>query len=387
MARLDIAADGPSLTQERHIVRCSWPRALAVVFTTVCVAGATALPATAAKTARRATPPANCNSSFDPYGYTQAAVSACGYSTFPENAVHALPDGGSSHDYNVLGTLVRVYVAPQNFVPSTATNTQLDEYGFPPRPTQPAALAAWTAEMTNWRGSASAPPFLELTHTTADTLYSPNWSGYMIKNSSGGTPFAHAESTWYEPDYFPTSGCSTSSAVIWAGLGGFGHGPLGQDGTAFGVGGLANHQAWTEIVPLQGGVVGVHFSGHPDYRFDASTRWLGNGYRFFMYDWYTQTTYAHDEYVGSQYYSGDTAEAVAERPGKPGGGYTNLSNFATMTFDNSFADGVSFDSFSANGLRNALRMTDTGDQFGTPMATPSDIGTNGYFTDTYKNCN
>src|SRR5438128_3345034 len=72
-----------------------------------------------------ATAPRDCNSSFDPYASTQAAVSACGYATFPLAAVNALPGGGSSYDYSVNGSTVRFFVPPAGFDTCTATDAQL----------------------------------------------------------------------------------------------------------------------------------------------------------------------------------------------------------------------------------------------------------------------
>ena|SRR5690242_5043641 len=45
---------------------------------------------------------------------------------------------------------------------------QLDQYGFPPPPTGPAALTQWQTMMSDWAGSAPAPPFLAET-TSTDT--------------------------------------------------------------------------------------------------------------------------------------------------------------------------------------------------------------------------
>jgi Peptidase A4 family len=322
--------------------------------------------------------PLNCDSSFNPYAHSRAAVSACGYPTFPRVAAHALPGGGTSYDYLVHGLRVRFYVPPKGFDPATAANARLSEYGFPTRPATDTAAKRWAAQMRAWKGAVTPPPFLAETRASADTVYTYNWSGYAVSGSHG--TYTHAEAWYIEPTYYG-SACSTNAEVTWAGLGGYnGSGDdLGQDGTGHGVPGMGNHQAWWEIVPGYN-IVPVNFYGHSGYLFDASTRWLGNGYRFYLYDYYSATTDAFD--VSSSTYSGDSAEAVAERP-TINGSFSDLSNFGTLTFSETQANGVGFDQYSASGTRHGMHMIDTG---GNDMADPSDIGSDGYFTDTQHSC-
>ncbi len=321
--------------------------------------------------------PLHCNSSFDPYAYTQAAVSACGYRTFPLLAVNALPGGGSSYDYRVNGARVRFYVAPKGFDPSTATAAKLNEYGFPPRPTHAdaAALSRWQAQMEAWKGAVTPPPFLSETHVSNDSVTSPNWSGYAVTGSAG--TYTHAEAWFIEPQYY-SSRCSTNAESTWAGLGGYYGDDLGQDGTAHNEPGLGDGQAWWEIVPGYNAVP-VNLYGHYPYQFDASVRWLGNAYRFYMYDYDSGTTVALD--VGSSTYSGDSAEAIAERP-TINKSYSNLSNFETLVFTQTEANDVYFNNYSPSGIRHGIHMTN-----GDDLADPNTISSYGYFTDTQRNCN
>jgi hypothetical protein len=299
---------------------------------------------------------------------------------FPMDAVKALPGGGSSYDYLVNGATVRFYVAPTGFDPSTATAAELNEYGIPPRPTDAAALSLWQAQMSAWKGSVTPPPFLSETHTSADSVYYTNWSGYAITGSAG--TYTHAEAWYNEPSYL-SSRCSTNAEVTWAGIGGYygASDKLGQDGTGHGVPGMGDHQAWWEIVPGYS-IMPVNFFGSPFFQFDASTRWLGNAYRFYMHDSFTNTTLAFD--VSSSAYSGDSAEAIAERP-KINNSLSNLSNFGTLTFSQTEANDVFFNNYSPNGLRHGIHMVN--DSNGHDLADPSTIGSNGQFTDTQHNCN
>src|ERR1700716_721635 len=109
------------------------PLLLGVVFLLTMAIGSTG-----ASAAHVTAGPTNCNSSFDPYRYTQAEVSACGYSTFSRLATSSrLAGGGSTYEYNMNGKIVRTYIPPAGFRPDSASDTQLAEYGFPPRPTDP----------------------------------------------------------------------------------------------------------------------------------------------------------------------------------------------------------------------------------------------------------
>lgn len=98
-----------------------------------------------------------------------------------------------------------------------------------------------------------------------------------------------------------------------------------------------------------------------------------------MYSYYTNTNIAFD--VNSSNYSGTAAEAIAERP-KINGSFSNLSNFETLTFTATEANGVYFNNYSPNGIRHGIHMSD-----GNDLADPSTISSNGYFTVTQKNCN
>ncbi len=181
---------------------------LAMVATLSCVVAVLTL---SSKPTGAIQPQPNCQASFDPYAYSQQAVAACGYNTFALRGTHHLPKGGTSYDYLVHGAKVQVLVPPKGFDPATATNAQLNEYGFPPRPTSPSALALWTTEMRSWKGATPTAPFLSETHASS----MPNYN-----NRHNRPGFATA------------------------GSGGFGAwGALGHNATAFGIPAFGNLQA------------------------------------------------------------------------------------------------------------------------------------------------
>jgi hypothetical protein len=345
------------------------------------------LPAQLAHAGPSNTPPADCSSSFDPYAYTQSAVASCGYATFPLASVTPMAGGGSQYSYDINGADAYVYVPPAGFSPTTATDAQLAEYGFPPRPTDPTALQQWQEEFSNWTGAATPPPFLTESNGTSGDRTSGTWSGYMIQGTLN--TFTQAETTFIEPDKSYPSSCSTYGEVTWAGLGGWNNNDaLAQDGTYIGnaLGDISSHQSWWEIYP-QGPITPTSLNASPDGHFDASTRYVGNGtYRFFMYNYATGKSWVND-YESFDGHPDETAEAIAERPTNGATGHaTNLTNFGTLTFSWAKANDEGFDTYSPSGVRYAVNMYDN-QVPANAMAIPSEIGNIGYFTDTQHDCN
>jgi hypothetical protein len=271
-----------------------------------------------------------CNSSFNPYHYTEAQVRACGYATFPMVAAANLADGGSAVEYNVKGVMVKNLIPPAGFQPESATAAQLDEYGFPPRPTDPTLLTRWQQEMSGWRGAAPPSPFLAETHlqVTADSVYGNNiWAGYVITAQPGSiSAFSHVEGWYYEPTFGP-SRCSPTTEVTWAGLGGYvdpyNGGWLAQDGTAWNSSGVDLHEAWWEIVP-ENNLTAINYYATPGVIMDVSVRVISGGFRFWFYN-YAGTSMAFDKPF-AQATNSLSAEVIVERP-TVGNAPTNLANF------------------------------------------------------------
>jgi hypothetical protein len=118
---------------------------------------------------------------------------------------------------------------------------------------------------------------------------------------------------------------------------------------------------------------------------DAADRDPGNGWRFYYFDYYSGTSKAFDETAFPEYY-GNSADAIAERP-TINNAPSNLSNFETLQFESSQADGFSFETYSGSegGQRKGVHMVNPSD--GTELATPSSINNGGDFTVTQNSCN
>jgi hypothetical protein len=342
-----------------------------------------------------------CGSSFDPYHYQEAQVRACGYNTYPMTAVVDLPGGGSAVQYKMKDGIASELIPPPGFRPESASAVQLDEYGFPPRPTDPALLARWQQEMSLWKGAAPPAPFLSETHArvTADTEYNNIWAGYVVTAQPGSiSAFSHAEGWYIEPS-IASSRCTSTSEVTWAGLGGwvdpYNGGWLAQNGTGWGVPGLGAHQAWWEVVPANGITPVPNYYGTPGDLFDASVRVISGGFRFWFLNYATGVSDAFNRpFTGSS--NSLSAEVIIERP-SVNGNPTNLANFQTLQVSqaeawiNANTNGNTFDTFPANlnngtGLwRHGVHMVNPSN--GNDLADPSAIGSAGSFTVSQHNCN
>jgi hypothetical protein len=349
-----------------------------------------------------------CGESFNPYNYTAAQVVACGYPVYSaqETAALAPVNGGGSGaavEYKMGGGVTATQlVPPAGFHPETASAVELNEYGFPPRPSSGDALARWQEEMSMWKGSAPPAPFLTVVpaHTGAqsDTQESGNWAGYVIESTS--QTFDHAEGWYIEPQRYQ-SRCATTDESIWAGLGGSisGDDVLAQNGTAIGVPGISDHQAWWEFYPYNY-MVPIGFSATQGQEFDASVRYLGDSggqedeYRFWFYSYANNKSQAFDAYVssvnGGTIYGAPsyTAEVIIERP-TVNNQLTNLVNFNLLGVTQAEANGVGFDSypqFWTNGeVRHGVHMYNFSD--GNQLASPSTVGKWGTFSVAQYNCN
>jgi hypothetical protein len=107
-------------------------------------------------------------------------------------------DGGYVFEYNIDGIVNDVTVPPANFTPDTATADQLQEYGFPARPSDSAGLSRWRSRYaTGFHGmplpklcqtdrtnapaqavQASSMPAGDSSEPIAGVSSTYNWAGY-----------------------------------------------------------------------------------------------------------------------------------------------------------------------------------------------------------------
>ena len=273
-------------------------------------------------------------------------------------SVTALPDGGASYNYAMSdGTTCSVLVPPKNFKPLKATDAQLVEYGFDPRPTDPILLAQWTAEMKTWKGCANPKKLFQkkgkvttpnqTVNATAGVDADNNiWSGVIDTPESSGTfsgGFRHVEGYYTMPTKLDPAANTYEST--WVGLGGY-YSASGQKllqcGTMMSpLNGKAAYGDWYEWVGPNGTGVNAQSMGlsvSPGDSLEQKVDYNGStGYTtFYSYD---ITKGVSKTVVGSSSYyydGGHSAEWVDERP-KISNVVQQLANFGSVKWTSCYA--------------------------------------------------
>jgi hypothetical protein len=243
-----------------------------------CLAGAAVVsivtvPVTAAHASVTASD-AVCATAFNVYAAPASQLSRCGISTYPRQATHALSDGGTQYDYSVNGARMTYRIPPFGWRATTASAAQLQEYGLPPRPTNAAALKAWTKMMGNLH-FVVPPAALASIQANVDVLYYDDPTNTYPDIDAAGyvarTGVNDVEGIWYEPDAY-TSRCDPSdAAVYWSGMGGFSYGDtaLEASGTGQGVPGLGNNQGFVQYSPINSGMVPQNITATDGKEFES----------------------------------------------------------------------------------------------------------------------
>lgn len=209
-----------------------------------------------------------------------------------------------------------------------------------------------------------------LTGRSNTTVSSSNWSGYAATGSNG--EFTSVSASWVQPTLTCTS--TTTYSSYWVGLDGYSNSALEQTGTeADCIGGRAEYGAWWEVLPASESAYSVTVKAGD--ALTASVKDNGNG-TFTMTltdstEGWTKTTTAN----GSSGYQDSSAEVIAEAT-EVNGQIAKLSDFGSVSFTNSTADGNSLGSYSPTEIVMA-GSRDT-------KAQPGSIS-GGSFTDTWEN--
>ena len=215
-----------------------------------------------------------------------AAAVASQQSTSVSSATGCTPDaivtttpmsgGGTDYEFNVgNGQDVWSPVPPNGFNPLTATESQLTEYGFPLKPTDPTALKQWESLMASYTGTptpamcntgvigayrpTSPPTLLSDLFGGFMSSSTENWSGYQAQSGSD-TQFRAVSGNYTQAALTQPSGtsCSNAQESSWVGIGGanFNEGLI-QGGTAWSEG---NYEAWYEWLAPNEAQPGTIFS-------------------------------------------------------------------------------------------------------------------------------
>jgi hypothetical protein len=145
-----------------------------------------------------------------------------------QTSISDFPGGGKIYSFNIDGYTVTSAVPPDNFNPVTATDEQLQKYGFEPRPKDSSKLNAWQERMSHYKSTPipaiGVTDFREninqsLQDNAQNTIYNsdyscPSWSGY--ENDVGG--FNATEGDFVIPSISSTY--SEAEESSWVGIGG-----------------------------------------------------------------------------------------------------------------------------------------------------------------------
>ena len=287
---------------------------------------------------------------------SQSQAISSGYTRY-SHASH--PDGSNSYTYDLSnGITISEITPPNGFNPLVATDQELEQYGFPARPTSADALSTWTNVMRHWKNAPA--PSLDFTGPSSGT------AGHATSTSSSASPSQYAAGQWAGwYDYSPYPGfyyavqsyitvpnvgaaCNAQQGTepgIWVGLGGYNSGNLLQSGVAalaFPNEPTVWQPFWEAISttrgnpPIQFRNVNGLLSIHPLDEVWTQTAGTSNpnSYDFFFFEDLSTGQSASYTLSGTsgygnpaQYYDGTTAEWMMEFP-------TGLAPFSSYEFTN-----------------------------------------------------
>ena len=210
-----------------------------------------------------------------------------------------------------------------------------------------AATAATTAaplQITAAQAHQETHGLHALKSTSNTTVESSNWSCYAATGSNG--EFTSVSSSWVQPTLTCTS--TTTYSSYWVGLDGYSNSALEQTGTeADCIGGRATYGAWWEVLPASESAYSVTVKAGDSL--SASVVDNGNGTFTMKLTDSTQGWSKSTTANGSSGYEDSSAEVIAEAT-EVNGKIAKLSDFGTVNFSGSTADGTSLGSYSPNEI-------------------------------------
>lgn len=347
---------------------------------------------------------ASCPVNSDPYTAPAAIREACGTVSMPLLSTTALPFGGVQYAYDSPGGgRILISEPPASFDAAHASQAELEEFGIPTAPPEDSsAYPKWLAMIERnpkfvpapsvlygvpdkpGPKSSSTEPQAPLSEQANNQLATPlaasagteeeTWSGYM---NWGGTAFGHATAYYDEPELSKEQ-CSGAGSFVWAGIGGWFNTHLAQDGTAQGQTGIADHQAWWEILPepeeKEKGVKAVlSLKATPGQPFEADVQYKGSGeYSFYMHNAYTNES-AHVTETGKPTADEKTAEYIVERAEGD-----TLTNFGNLDMQG-YTDNAALQTFKMQAIPLYNNK-------GERLAAPGAVRYKAEFTDKYYSC-
>ena len=205
-----------------------------------------------------------------------------------------------------------------------------------------------------------------------DSVTSGNWSGYAATGSSGS--YTSVSSSWVQPSI--SCGSQDTYSSFWVGLDGYDNSALEQTGTeADCIGGQAEYGAWWEVLPAA--ETPWNATVEPGDQLTATVTDNGDGTFTMTLADSTQGWNQTTTQQGSSGYQDSSAEVIAEAT-DVNGQIADLSDFGTVDFTGSEADGNALDSYAPTSI--TMQNQSSGDT----MAQPGSLS-DGSFADTWEN--
>lgn len=258
------------------------------------------------------------------------------------------PDGGASYNFTGPNGLIEHYpVPPRGFDPSTASPTELEEYGYPTRPAGGAALQQWLSNVgrvvpnsapTTMLVATGSPPQASSSNLPGLPIDGSflNWAGYVASEpSSSSTAIKGAYGTWVQPQSYAPTACPTADGTTWVGLGngttqGLAQAGLFMNNTTNSY--PTSNEYWWEIYPYNYAQC-VPIYGTAGHTYKVGVTWTNTATcgseSEFWFVWYDLTTGAGNAgYVCLGLPAGAAqAEWIVERPSTCNGCFTDLTQW------------------------------------------------------------
>jgi hypothetical protein len=237
----------------------------------------------------------------------------------------------------------RTFSLPRGFNPVTASEDELDRYGYPPRPdadSTPDAYAEWLRAVTLAKTWVAPTGVLRTDHVNARARFdsnqqSTNWSGMVDKGATG--QFTKALGKWHVPAVITDAAHSPAYSSLWVGLDGYTSNDLVQDGTesdAVDVIGwlVTSYFVWIEYVPDQGMTELPNFDVNPGDEVYMSVKTCRNGRNQLMGCYFLDNLTLGErttavERPANAKFTGNNAEWILERPTIIGQGLFDLPDY------------------------------------------------------------
>jgi hypothetical protein len=315
-----------------------------------------------------------------------------------EPAVKALPGGGRKFTYSLPGVGVESVTftePPAGFEPTSASDKELQDYGFPSRPSNESGIAEWR-ELVQGYESVAPPtacrgPQVPGPHSPAGGVErvweSGNWSGYVASKPSNTSEWHAVIGNFYQPSGTQYPSCKSNARLVdWVGMGGFNSERFIQTGTETSTSGtyLAWIEWWQGLYHESINLTGFNFTASNYIRlyagYNASQK---IAYFYITNDWTGQTVLTEIKGFSSQFYDGSSVEWIDERPGVA---ETNnlypLLNYNVVNWYSNTAQNASNQVLPISSLPHGkIKMA-----WNTLLSVPGDLWNGQNFTEYYKAC-